>query len=73
MASSVWLTSAWTSTRKQRVPSTATCTAEPAAGAASLRKRAEGSGTVLRPDPVISKMPSSLVEPNRFLAARSVR
>ena len=51
MASSVWLTSAWTSTRKQRVPSTATCTAEPAAGAASLEEQGGGVGHRLQARP----------------------
>ena len=40
----------------------------------SLRpKIADGSGTPTRPAPVISNTPSSFVEPNRFLTARSTR
>ncbi len=73
MASSLRLTSACTSTRKQRVPSTATWTAAPTDGSCSLRKSRDGSATPTRPEPVISKMPSSSVEPKRFLAARRVR
>ena len=45
MASSLRLTRACTSTRKQRLPSTATCTAAPGGGAASPRKSADGSAT----------------------------
>ena len=49
MASSLRLTSAWTSTRKQRVPSTATWTAAPTDGAPSPRKSRDGSATPSRP------------------------
>ena len=66
-------TSACTSTRKQRVPSTATCTAAPAAGPPSPRNRPRGRRRRAGRRPVISKTPSSLVDPKRFLAARSVR
>ena len=34
---------------------------------------ADGSGTPLRPVPVISKTPSSFVEPKRFFTARRMR
>ena len=37
------------------------------------RRRSDGSGTPTSPVPVISKMPSSFVDPNRFFTARRMR
>ena len=70
---SVGATSAWTSTSSGRVPSIAHSTQEPAAAVASSTKRAEGSVTSVRPPERISNSAISLVEPKRFLSARSVR
>ena len=39
----------------------------------SARKKPEGFGTSVRPRSAISKTPISLVDPNRFLTARSTR
>ena len=71
---SVGATSAWTSTSSGRVPSIAHSTHEPAHRLAPrATKRSEGSATSVRPPARISKTPISLVEPKRFLSARSVR
>ncbi len=70
---SVGATSAWTSTSSGRVPSIAQSTTEPGACVASATKRAEGSSTSTRPPERISKTPTSLVAPKRFLSARRVR
>ena len=71
--SSVGATSAWTSTSSGREPSIAQRIAEPGAlRVASATKRAEASSTSTRPSSRISKTPASLVEPKRFLSARSV-
>ena len=71
--SSLWETSAWTSTRSGREPSIAARTTEPGAFVASPTKRALASRTSTRPPSRISKTPTSLVEPKRFFSARSVR
>ena len=70
---SVGATSAWTSTSSGRVPSIAQSTTDPEAAVASPTNRAEGSSTSTKPASRISKTPSSLVAPKRFLSARSVR
>src|SRR6266536_2854808 len=68
------LTSACTSTRIGRDPSTEHNTAEPGAfDGRSARNIFEGFGTALRPDDVISNTPSSLTAPKRFLTARTTR
>ena len=72
-ASSLALTSAWTSTKKQRDPSTATKAHEPGCASPSARNKREGSDTPLRPCSVISKTPTSFVDPKRFFTARSTR
>ena len=46
---------------------------EPGARVASVTKRAEASSTSTSPSSCISKTPTSLVEPKRFLRARRVR
>src|SRR6185295_19411746 len=66
-------TSACTSTSSGREPSIAASTALPGARVASPTKRADASATSTRPPCFISKTPTSLVEPKRFLSARSVR
>ena len=71
--SSLWDTSAWTSTSSGREPSIAASTTEPGAFVASPTKRALASRTSTRPPSRISKTPTSLVEPKRFFSARSVR
>ena len=73
IARSVGETSAWTSSRSGRVPSSAHATAAPTSPSSVLPNSADGSGTPTRPAPVISKTPSSFVEPKRFLAARRMR
>ena len=68
------LTRAWTSTRIGPDPSTQQRTAEPGVPEArSDRNNLEGLATGRRPLPVISKTPSSLTAPNRFLIARMTR
>ena len=68
------LTSACTSTRIGREPSTQHSTAEPGVPEArSDRNSFEGFGTARSPAPVISNTPSSLTAPNRFLTARTTR
>ena len=66
-------TSACTSTSSGREPSIAASTTLPGARVASLTNRALASWTSTRPPWRISKTPTSLVEPKRFLSARSVR
>ncbi len=56
-----------------RVPSIEQSTTEPGAALASATKRADASSTSTSPPARISKTPTSLVAPNRFLSARSVR
>ena len=70
---SLGATSACTSTSSGRDPSIAHSTTEPGARVASVTKRAEASSTSTSPSSCISKTPTSLVEPKRFLSARSVR
>ena len=68
------LTSACTSTRIGREPSTEHSTAEPGAFAGrSARNSFDGLGTGRRPVDVISNTPSSLTAPNRFFTARTTR
>ena len=68
------LTSACTSTSSGREPSTQHSTAEPGVAAdRSERNSLDGFGTSRRPAPVISKTPSSLAAPKRFLTARTTR
>ncbi len=67
------LTSAWTSTSSGREPSIAQRTTLPGARVASATNRAEASSTSTRPSSRISNTPASLVEPKRFLIARTVR
>ena len=70
----VGATSACTSTSSGRVPLTVAVTTEPACPSGrSARKSADGSDTSASPLPFISKTPSSLVLPNRFLCARRTR
>ncbi len=70
----VVLARAWISTKRGRVPSMVTAMAEPAAvGRRSARKASEGLATSIRPWLAISKTPTSLVEPKRFLTLRSKR
>ena len=65
-------TSACTSTRNGRAPSSTAATAEPGTpGRRSTRKRADASGTSTRPRSVISNSPSSSVLPNRCFSACS--
>ncbi len=71
--SSLGATSAWTSTSSGREPSIEQSTTEPGARVASETKRALASWTSTRPSSRISNTPASLVEPKRFLSARSVR
>ena len=67
-------TSACTSTSSGRDPLITATTALPEASRGrSERKRAEGFCTSTRPSGFISKTPISLVEPKRFLCARSTR
>ena len=66
-------TSAWTSTSSGREPSIAHSTTLPGARVASPTNRAEASSTSTSPSSRISNTPASLVEPNRFLIARTVR
>ena len=66
-------TSAWTSTSSGREPSIAASTALPGARVAAATKRAEASGTSTSPSARMSKTPTSLVEPKRFLSARRAR
>ena len=73
IARSVGATSAWISSRIGRVPSSAQATAAPTSPATLRPKSSDGSGTPTRPAPVISKTPSSFVEPKRFFAARRMR
>ena len=73
-ANGVAAASAWTSTSRGRVPSTVATTAEPeTSGRRPERKNSDGLATSDRPPSVISKTPISLVEPYRFLAARTMR
>ena len=51
----------------------AASTTLPGARVASPTKRADASATSTSPPPAISNTPASLVEPKRFLSARSVR
>ena len=68
------LTSACTSTSSGRDPSTQHSTADPGVAVGrSARNSCEGLGTGRSPVPVISKTPSSLTAPNRFLIARTTR
>ncbi|MNY47829.1 hypothetical protein D3C86_1831260 [compost metagenome] len=74
LASVLGLTSAWISTSKGRVPSMVGTMAEPVVSLVrSARKTAEGLVTSIRPASCISKRPTSLVEPKRFLTARTSR
>ena len=66
IARSVGATSACTSSRIGRVPSSAQATAAPGSPSTVRPKTSDGSGTPTRPAPVISKTPSSFVEPKRF-------
>ena len=66
IARSLCATSAWISRRIGRVPSSAHATAAPGSPSTVRPKTSDGSGTPTRPAPVISKTPSSFVEPNRF-------
>jgi hypothetical protein len=67
-------TSACTSTRIGRDPSTEHRTADPGAFVGrSARNIFEGFETARRPADVISNTPSSLMAPNRFLTARTTR
>ena len=66
-------TSAWTSTSSGLEPSIAASTTLPGAFVASPTNRALASWTSTRPPWRISNTPASLVEPKRFLSARSVR
>ncbi|OQA40622.1 MAG: hypothetical protein BWY52_02822 [Chloroflexi bacterium ADurb.Bin325] len=73
-ANAVVLVSACTSTRMGRVPSIVTAIAEPGAlGMRSARNASDGLRTSARPFSAISKTPTSLVEPKRFLTERSSR
>jgi hypothetical protein len=73
MARSVGATSAWISSRIGRVPSRAQATAAPGSPATVRPKSSDGSGTPTNPDPVISKTPSSFVDPKRFFTALRIR
>ena len=73
MARSLSATSACTSTRIGRVPSIVGSSTEPGPEGWLDANAADGSATGLSPASVISKMPISLVEPKRFLAARRTR
>ena len=73
IARSVGATSAWISSRIGRVPSSAQATAAPISPSTVRPKSSDGSGTPTSPAPVISKTPSSFVEPKRFFAARRTR
>ncbi len=66
-------TRAWTSTSNGREPSIAASTTLPGVPVASPTKRALASSTSTSPESRISKTPVSLVEPKRFLWARTVR
>ena len=55
------------------MPSIEQSTTEPGAALASATKRADASSTSTSPPARISKTPTSLVAPKRFLSARSVR
>lgn len=67
------VTRAWTSTKKGRVPSMMQVTMEPGAFFEEVERNfSDGFLTCLRPCPVISKMPTSLVEPKRFLTLRKI-
>src|SRR5881396_688722 len=74
MASPECDTRAWISTRSGRLPSSVASTAEPGAPTGrSARKAADGFGTSASPPSPISNTATSLVEPKRFLTARSTR
>ena len=73
IARSLGATSAWISSRIGRVPSSAQATAAPTSPSAPRPNSSEGSGTPTSPVPVISKTPSSFVEPKRFFVARRTR
>jgi hypothetical protein len=73
IARSLCPTSACTSSNSGRVPSSAQATAAPASPSCVRPKTSEGSGTPTRPAPVISKTPTSFVEPKRFFTARRMR
>ena len=65
---------AWISTRIGRVPSRDTTTADPVASLSrSSKKISEGFATSVKPRVFISKIPNSLVDPNRFLTDRKIR
>ena len=67
-------TSACTSKRKGRLPSSMADMAVPESPASCMGMSiSEGLATSRRPDPVISKTASSEVEPKRFLMLRSTR
>ena len=70
MARSDGAASACTSSRIGRVPSMAGSSTEPGPDSASPANADDGSATGCSPASVISKMPTSLVDPNRFLTAR---
>ena len=61
---------AWTSASRGLDPSSTQPTAQPGAVRTEERNRPLGSGTGAMPLSVISKTPSSLVEPNRFFSDR---
>ncbi len=67
-------TSAWTSSKSERFPSSAGTTLDPGVSALrSASSAALASGTASKPVSTIRKSPSSSVEPNRFLTERRTR
>ena len=70
----VGLVRACTSINRGRVPSMTGTIVEPTAPRARSESRApDGSWTSISPRSIISKTPTSLVDPNRFLTARTMR
>ena len=66
-------TSAWISTLSAREPSIVIVIAEPLVALPRVKNLPATSLALISPFSLISKIPTSLVEPNRFLNPRSIR